>query len=446
MAAETIIESFCERCGTRYTFEPVRKRESKLVGIGKTLGILLDSPGSGSATRDPFHGTFHFCLECRQYTCPSCWNELAGFCLGCVPLPEAPDRAALDAAEAEATLEAASFMDEALAEHNALATADAWPDADLHRRLEAAEHTDVGPDHAVLAAAAVAAVVAEPEIAEDDSWSLTFEPHDADEPEAQVEMLADDAVLEAVTLAAVALSPDADPFDAERPADLALDEIPLDAEPAEAITESMTDADPGHDAVASLTFAADDSAAEANAATVAVAEMPSEVEPAVVRAAVPPEDDAEADWADLFRRPPAGMDDEIAADDWSAMAPALGPDIAQADAIVAPPAPVNVPPTPTIAPVASWQLTAPASELEPRPTAWPPLGPVFRPTPAAPAPNVPHPSVLVPRPANARALSRSQGQAAAPAPLPKGVRPCVNCELPLSATARFCRRCGRPQG
>jgi ribosomal protein L40E len=27
-----------------------------------------------------------------------------------------------------------------------------------------------------------------------------------------------------------------------------------------------------------------------------------------------------------------------------------------------------------------------------------------------------------------------------------GVQPCVNCGLSLSATARFCRRCGTPQG
>src|SRR5687767_13312472 len=133
MSADTMIESFCERCGTRYTFEPARKRESRLVGIGKSLGILLDDPVPSTASRDPFHGTFNFCLECRQYTCPRCWNEEAGFCQGCVPLPDAPDSAALDAAEAAATLEAASYMDIALAEHAALSHPEAWPDADLYR-------------------------------------------------------------------------------------------------------------------------------------------------------------------------------------------------------------------------------------------------------------------------------------------------------------------------
>jgi hypothetical protein len=29
---------------------------------------------------------------------------------------------------------------------------------------------------------------------------------------------------------------------------------------------------------------------------------------------------------------------------------------------------------------------------------------------------------------------------------PTGIQPCSNCGLSLSATARFCRRCGSPQG
>jgi ribosomal protein L40E len=36
--------------------------------------------------------------------------------------------------------------------------------------------------------------------------------------------------------------------------------------------------------------------------------------------------------------------------------------------------------------------------------------------------------------------------AAAPASVVTGVQPCSSCGLSLSATARFCRRCGTRQG
>jgi hypothetical protein len=36
-------------------------------------------------------------------------------------------------------------------------------------------------------------------------------------------------------------------------------------------------------------------------------------------------------------------------------------------------------------------------------------------------------------------------QVAAPAPLADGLRACLTCQLPLSARAGFCRRCGTAQ-
>ena len=35
---------------------------------------------------DAFHKTFNFCMSCRQYTCPNCWNEAEARCLSCAPL------------------------------------------------------------------------------------------------------------------------------------------------------------------------------------------------------------------------------------------------------------------------------------------------------------------------------------------------------------------------
>ena len=106
---EILTESFCERCGTRYTFEPVQAKRRGLGKIG-TLGRgfrhFVTDPGSSldeafavarseteqrSTTHalEAFHRTFNFCLSCRQYTCGDCWNAVEGRCLSCAPTAEA---------------------------------------------------------------------------------------------------------------------------------------------------------------------------------------------------------------------------------------------------------------------------------------------------------------------------------------------------------------------
>ena len=116
--ADTLTESFCERCGTRYTFEAPKERSAALSGVrvlGKglrkfalTRAASLDEAISSAKADDEraavarqldaFHGAFHFCLSCRQYTCTDCWNEPAGVCLTCEPTPESQVSAALGAA------------------------------------------------------------------------------------------------------------------------------------------------------------------------------------------------------------------------------------------------------------------------------------------------------------------------------------------------------------
>src|SRR5829696_784200 len=102
---EILTESFCERCGTRYTFEPVASRRKPLKAIG-TLGRgirhFVSDPGSSideafavarteqeqrstATALEAFHQTFNFCLSCRQYTCADCWNPVEGRCLSCAP-------------------------------------------------------------------------------------------------------------------------------------------------------------------------------------------------------------------------------------------------------------------------------------------------------------------------------------------------------------------------
>jgi len=101
---EILTESFCERCGTRYTFESARPK-ARLKGVrvisrGLKNFVLSDDTSMDEAMAaarsetdreltshqlDAFHKTFNFCMSCRQYTCPNCWNEVENRCLSCAP-------------------------------------------------------------------------------------------------------------------------------------------------------------------------------------------------------------------------------------------------------------------------------------------------------------------------------------------------------------------------
>jgi hypothetical protein len=104
---DTITESFCERCGTRYSFEQAATRRRR-GGIGRvrvlTRGlknyVANDGMPMGEAMAaaesdeeradvsrqlDAFHQAFNFCMSCRQYTCANCWNGKVGECLTCAP-------------------------------------------------------------------------------------------------------------------------------------------------------------------------------------------------------------------------------------------------------------------------------------------------------------------------------------------------------------------------
>ena len=111
---EILTESFCERCGTRYTFETAAPRRSRIGRVrvatrGLRNYVMQDessfseamadarSDEERSATThqlDAFHKTFNFCMTCRQYTCGNCWNTADGRCLTCAPLPEVEPPAA----------------------------------------------------------------------------------------------------------------------------------------------------------------------------------------------------------------------------------------------------------------------------------------------------------------------------------------------------------------
>ena len=101
-------QSFCERCGTRYTFEsgePETRRPSikkaRVLARGLKHFVLSDdsletalAEGERDEDREraalqleAFHQTFNFCMDCRQYTCRDCWNDAEGRCLSCAPGP-----------------------------------------------------------------------------------------------------------------------------------------------------------------------------------------------------------------------------------------------------------------------------------------------------------------------------------------------------------------------
>ncbi|HEY6014943.1 MAG TPA: hypothetical protein VIU37_13090, partial [Candidatus Limnocylindrales bacterium] len=105
--SEILTESFCERCGTRYTFESarpkIRLKGVKVLSRGLKNFVLSDDTTMDEAMAaarsetdrestahqlDAFHKTFNFCMSCRQYTCPNCWNEVEARCQSCAPLPE----------------------------------------------------------------------------------------------------------------------------------------------------------------------------------------------------------------------------------------------------------------------------------------------------------------------------------------------------------------------
>jgi hypothetical protein len=108
---ETLTESFCERCGTRYEFaaptrlNPLRKTRGLFGGLRNYLtsqdalsdaigdAMRSEEEGLASAQLDAFHESFNFCIDCRQYTCVNCWNDDAGRCRSCAPVPGTDDLA-----------------------------------------------------------------------------------------------------------------------------------------------------------------------------------------------------------------------------------------------------------------------------------------------------------------------------------------------------------------
>jgi ribosomal protein L40E len=108
-------DSYCERCGTRYTFgQPKEKKpamatartlarglkhfvmnDSSTIDDAMAAARIDEERQSAAQITEEFHKVFSFCMTCRQYACEKCWNPNQSACLSCAPLwdtePVAPE-------------------------------------------------------------------------------------------------------------------------------------------------------------------------------------------------------------------------------------------------------------------------------------------------------------------------------------------------------------------
>ncbi len=455
---EILTESFCERCGTRYTFESATSRGPRLKGLkvvsrGLKNFVLSDDTSMDEAMAaarsetdrevtshqlDAFHKAFSFCMSCRQYTCGNCWNEVEGRCLSCAPhlgheiLP-APFTSVPDATITGNGGNGHVAVGQNGHEDPPRLDALSWPTADLvagEDLLAPVEAIDDGLEPIDLAArlGSIDAPVEPPAAVSEpiDIVAFAVEPDPIDHAAAAV---ADRSVApEAIDAEPTPIEPE--PSMVADPASIAAADPPpgsvgLDERAAAAVTRTsdlLKQFRPGQsldDAIEA--YERDQEPAGADAPT---PEPVAAVEPEPV-AAVEPEPVAAVE--------PEPREDVVAQPTWQIVAP----DSATADG-VAPPATPGAPETPQ--PV--------AASAEPQ---WPtqPEWPSQR--PASGLPFLGRPTV---RSGGMEALwaesAREVATAAATGPITAratgGVQPCVSCGLSLSASARFCRRCGSPQG
>lgn len=559
---EILTESFCERCGTRYTFEsavPSQRRLSGLKVLGRGLKnfVLSDDASldeSIAAARsdidrdatnhqlDAFHRTFSFCMSCRQYTCANCWNETEARCLSCEPLaiefptagvvPEEIDPARLlrfmgaDAAHADNGPEASPEHDhiEAPAAH----VHDPWP-VEPAPRLAWPEgfvgssngSGDVAPEPTVEApsldayAAAFGSTTVDAWAADGQALLVEVDDRAAAEVSADVDdWAAAEASAEDLTLAAADV-----PEAAESEATTAATEI---AAATTQVDAARTGVDAAPSAVEAALQQGESAVAEPadferETALAVDAEEIIAAEPVGVAATDghPSGDadhqtlsDALAAYEAAFVEPSveAAIDEIPAAAQGSADGAEMAAGKAQLAAPVEAPveAPVATPPIepapqPAIAafeaePQPQEMIPTPTSEsapADPEPVVEPePVGPASPPSPAAPTDHVVQPVWRAPAdPASSvpqwptgprwpTGIPTEGALAAQPAPLDRlaalmartsteamwaassqeilqpaaatppvaGIRSCENCGISLSATARFCRRCGTAQG
>ena len=495
---EALTESFCERCGTRYEFKaptrlnPIRKTRGLVSGLknyimsqdalGDAVGDAMRSEQDAlaAAQLDAFHTSFNFCIDCRQYTCVNCWNDDAGRCRSCAPLAGTDDLAErLQAGLAPTATLAPTNGVEAHTNGATQLGVEAWPTADLDE---------------------VRAGTVEPEPHPFPEPFVASEPEPIAEPEPEPYL---EPQLEPYPEPFVAAEPEPQPFTEPEPA------LPFEPEPepepvaAEAAEAPMPEIEPVladlEPVLADLEVAALEEEVEPEPVPVLGWDTDGDFElipfptPAVEEhasiefAAAPSLDVEEPTWAVDVGEPAAEAGPSLTwaeAPDLSVLVPdpepeAIGEPAAPAAAFDAP---EQLPPaTPVITdrpqPLPVDRVAAAAQPTEPEPAVEDPLaaarraqldllglgdpgvgtlpqGP--RPLPYRSSGASVHPAELAARLAAQQATQSpaqtirasmwdASAREVAGAPSPVGVQNCGGCGLSLSATARFCRRCGTRQ-
>lgn len=435
---EILTESFCERCGTRYTFESARPRVRlkgvKVLSRGLKNFVLSDGTSIDEAMAaarsetdreatshhlDAFHKTFNFCMSCRQYTCPNCWNEAEVRCLSCAPLAIPEPTAAID--DLRLLRDAAVIDEPAWTNGTPLLADEPWSTP----REPAFEPA---PPEKTLAEAPTAAAV-------DAVVAVDAEAVDPASADAAGKAAAQTTGLLQRFRPGQSLDAELDAFERQRsdaqaaeasvgaPGSLAAETAQSDAavasEPEPAIAEAVI-ADRVETDPAAIEVAAPEELEPVAAVEAVEAATPEEPEP--VAAFEPPAvEGATGPGADVVEQPT-----------WRITAP----DVATARPPTPPTAPATAPVQANGAPTAGAEPQWPARPEWP--SAAPTVGLPFLGRPAAPQGGI-------------EALWAASNQeiittAPAPGRQASGIQPCISCGLSLSATARFCRRCGTLQG
>jgi hypothetical protein len=465
---ETVTQTFCERCGTRYAFEPPRSGGlARLRAVSKGLReyVLTDHRSLGDAMTDArnslesdaslrqldaFQKMFSFCLGCRQYVCSECWNSDHGRCRTCAPMAgdEAAKMAPILAPDPTAdAVDAAEDAGEPEAQPEPEPEAQPEPEPEAQPESEAAPEPEAQPEPEPEALAEAA-------------------------PEAESEGVPDDVI--AAAIAAGIILP------TRRPANVPAEPAP--AEPAVAPAEpapaepAATSAEPAATPAEPFAAPAEPAAVEsvvvesvvvADAGLVSeaiAAEQPSEPIPAAVEPLGEiAGDDITRRLADLpsiggrrLTRPtsPATMGPTAAAVFGALAAPAPDTNVRLETAAVVPvvePMPPAPPPVPrvesSIAPTTIDRETGrPGFGADRQAGTFP-----SAPSPASTADSATH-EIAPPAPQPAATTVPTHAAPSRPAGRP-GVAPvriavakaCVGCGLQLAAAARFCRRCGARQ-
>jgi hypothetical protein len=455
---EALTESFCERCGTRYEFaaptqlNTIRKTRGLISGLknyimsqdalGDAVGDAMRSEEEAlaSAQLEAFHESFNFCIDCRQYTCTNCWNDGSGRCRSCVPIAGTDD---------------------------------------LLERFEATFHAQ----HPELAAAAAEADLAQADVNRRlglESWPTEDLAHPRGNGHGAVDWPAEEPMAEAgAQFLAEVVEPEPEPMvaevevEAEPEPEPVVAEVEVEAEPAPMVAEVAPEPIPEQYPPLHLVAWEDDTSFELEPEPMVAAVEPEpepepmvaavepEPEPEPMVAAVEPEPEPEPIVAEVEPEPePEPMVAAVEPEpepDIQPEAPAPRPIRPVSETIVRRPRPVVQPPAERQDRVAaeadSASTAARRAQLDLLGLGDPGEGAVGRDRsnvlPYRSTGGSVHPMELAARAAAGLevpgAFWEASAREVAGAISQVGVQSCGDCGLSLSASARFCRRCGTRQ-